>query len=291
MSVGFKEEVLEEIVVNELRSSDYEELYPLITPPHLGYVDERLLKKVFKPEGPDVVTGLALRASGRLVGCIGFIPKTRLDSDGKLVNTINLTCAVSHPDYRGYGLKLFRQLNKYDNTLFTVLSASEVSDAIFRKICKAKEESNRFQILPESDESNKNRVEAFFGGDGFRYLDLEDKKLYFHHEDLECNQMVFKSGEQSCYIITRKVILQGNLCSEIAYYNNEKFIVDHVNDVSRILKEKEQSTFCVISYSDCPSNIIDADHQFNMKEPRITFGIDSDLPFISLHSENLIFGL
>ncbi|BDU39271.1 GNAT family protein [Vibrio nigripulchritudo] len=282
--------VSEEVVINDLRSSDYEELYPLISPPHLGYVDEKFLKKVFKPEGPDVVTGLALRAGGKLVGCMGFIPQERVTREGNTVQTVNLTCAVSHPDYRGYGLKLFRQLNKFDDVLFTALSASDVADVIYRKVCKAREQSGGFQIV-DGVLDDVSQVEAHVDEFDLSHLSDYEKSLYFSHEDLECNQFLIKSEEEVCFLITRKVKLEDKLCSEIVYFGHEDLFVSHIPAISKLIKEHDKSEHCVISLADTPVCLINLESQIKMKEPRVTFGIDVDIPFISLHSENLIFGL
>ncbi|CCN32981.1 hypothetical protein VIBNISO65_1510034 [Vibrio nigripulchritudo SO65] len=281
----------DKIIIDELRSSDYEELLPLITPPNLGYVDQERLRRIFQPQDPDTVTGLAMRDSGRLVGCLGFISQQRISRAGQLVKTVNLTCAVSHSDYRGYGLKSLTKLREYfDHTVFTVISASAVSDAIARKLLGAREESDRFQIIL----SNPNVPDILTvqeAKNSLNILNEELQSIYFSHEDLECHQLVFKDKENQCYLISRTVLLDGESCTEIVFYSDSDAFSKYANEISSILNERNSTKHCVLSISDTPTELVNENHQIMMKEPRITFGLKADIPFISLYSENLILGL
>ncbi|MCM0147391.1 hypothetical protein KCN56_02260 [Photobacterium galatheae] len=283
---------IERVVINELKSSDYQELLPLISPPHLGYVEEARLKRIFNPADPNTVTGLAIRASGKLVGAVGFIPQKRVSRSGKVVNTINLTCAVTHPDYRGYGLRTLSFLRQqFDDTLFTVLSASHTSDSVAKKFLKAKDESDRFQVIATLEPETDSCIDIYTGKEGFAFLTDDQKSIFFAHEELECEQHVLKSEEDVCFIVTRKATLCDMLCTEIVYYSNPDFLIRSKGTIAKYVTTYDQTQRCVISISDTPECLVDQSCQIMMREPRITFGLNEDVPFISLYSENLILGI
>lgn len=280
------------VVINELKSDDYPALLTLLRPKQLGDVEEARLERIFNRADTNAVTGVGIRVSGKLVGAIGIIPQKRVSRSGKVVNTINLTCAVTHPDFRGYGLRTLSFLRQhFSDTLFTILSASQIADSVAKNFLNAREESDRFQIIAAPESESDSLFDIYTGKKGIAFLTDEQQSIFFAHEALECEQHVLKYEQEVCYIVTRKATLRDIQYTEIVYYSNPDLLFRSRGTISRYVTTYDQTQKCVISLSDTPECLIDENCQLMMSSPRITFGLDADVPFLSLYSENLVLGL
>jgi len=221
------------ISVKKARSEDFEKLYPLLLEfenPHLSKDDWRQLFISHCDNGEDYF-GFVLFDEDEAVGFLGLIFSNRF-IDGKLRKFCNMTSFIIKKEYRGKGLSrlLFSELMKLNEYTITTLPPSPKTLKMHLENGFSELEGSYRFILPGLN------LQALFDPCtiALNEVDLKDNldeselKIYKDHALCKCNHLLFKKGQESCYIIAKIIKRKGLAFAEIHYLSNPEVFTKYI---------------------------------------------------------------
>lgn len=222
--------------IEKATARDFEKVYPQLRQSFGDSISKEEWKKIFVPrwESPENFCGFMLLKNGKVQGYLGLIFSSRI-LNHKVEKFCNMTSWCVSEDCRGQSLSMLLAALKLENYTFTNFSASPVVAALLKRLGFT-EFALHQQVLFPLPRLGRRVWFCEFDSTKIRdRLSANDRTVFDDHQELNCAQVLLRSGAEYSYVVLKKTWRKGMPFAKVHYVSHaENYVAGIESSMAKI---------------------------------------------------------
>ncbi|MFH1380392.1 MAG: hypothetical protein ABII23_08950 [bacterium] len=229
----------------------FEQVYPLLSQFHARHLQKNDWRNIFNVpwEAPYNLSGFALVDNAKIVGFIGAIFSFR-EMNKQRVSVCNITSWIVEKKYRKESLSLLYPILALEAHIILNLSPSKTVYEILMGFGFKPLDTCRYILFPLftwSAMKSKKHLSVITHHQEIRGTISQPERAYLNdHIDYKCIHIIFKQGEEYCYLIFSLTKVMHLPFCYILYCSNPAFFVAHSAYITFYLLTRNRRLFMII---------------------------------------------